>query len=154
MTPAKIPLHHTGYVVDASVGVKWFADEEEAEAAKAQALLEPFRTGRIRLAVPGLLFYLEVAAGLRSHPKAGEDAVSKCLKTLWALGLECREADETLLSKANAIAHGYDVTLHEGAYVALAEMLGFPLLTCDPEIQRRMKAHAIVLPLASMELAV
>jgi predicted nucleic acid-binding protein len=149
--PSRIPLYHAGYVVDASVAVRWFMDGE-SEAGKAQALLEPLRTGRIRLAVPGLLFFLEVAAALKTHPRAGEETVSKALKTLWALGLESREADETLLHKANAIAHGYHVTLPEGAYVALAEMLGFPLLTADADLIRRMKAHAIVLPLASMEL--
>lgn len=151
MSGQLIPLYHPGYVVDATVAVKWFAPHEP-EAGKARAVLGPFREGRIRLAVPGLFFFLEVGNALGRHPRAREDTVARALKTLWDLGLDVQETDETLLQKANAIAHGYRTSIYDAVYVALAEMRGFPLLTADAELLRRMKAHTIVLPLVSMDL--
>ena len=58
-----------------------------------------------------------------------------------------------LLRKANAISWAYKVALYDAAYVALAEGVGFPLLTADEGLLKKMKGHSIVLRLRDLAVA-
>ena len=62
-----IAAYHAGYILDASIAVKWFAERAEAERDRALAVRARHAAGRIRLSVP-MSFLLEVANALRfSH---------------------------------------------------------------------------------------
>jgi predicted nucleic acid-binding protein len=43
--------------------------------------------------------------------------------------------------------------LYDAAYVALAEGVGFPLLTADEGLLKKMKGHSIVLRLRDLAVA-
>jgi predicted nucleic acid-binding protein len=144
-----IPAYHAGYVVDASVAVKWFSPEENRD--DAFRLLERYRTGRCRLMVPGWLFFLEVADATKRKADATEESVAEILENLWSYQLELVEIQPRLISKTNAIAYGYRASIYDAAYVALAEVTGFPLVTADEVLLKRMKGHAIVLPVWELE---
>ena len=60
-------------------------------------------------------------------------------------------ADWDLLRKATAVAWTYRTSVYDAVYVALAERVGFPLLTADEELVKKMKGHRIVLRLREME---
>lgn len=49
-----IPAYHVGYVVDASVGVKWFVRDREPDRAAVLALRQRHIEGTTRMIVPGL----------------------------------------------------------------------------------------------------
>ena len=49
-----IAAYHAGYVVDASVGVKWFVREREADREAALALRQRHIDGKTQLIVPEL----------------------------------------------------------------------------------------------------
>jgi predicted nucleic acid-binding protein len=55
------------------------------------------------------------------------------------------------LRKANAIAWAYNVTIYDALYVALAEQVGYPLITADEAIVGKLTGHSIVLPLKELE---
>ena len=55
-----------------------------------------------------------------------------------------------LLRKANAIACAYKIAVYDAVYVALAEAVGFPLLTADDALLKKMKGHGIVLRLRDL----
>ena len=61
--------------------------------------------------------------------------------------------DWELLRKSTAIAWAYQVALYDAVYVALAERLGFPLLTADEVMVKKMKGHSIVLRLQDMDFS-
>jgi predicted nucleic acid-binding protein len=144
-----IPAYHSGYVVDASVAVKWFA--REIHTGEALDLLGHFRKGRCRLALPGWLFFLEVANALVRKPGFDEESVADALRKAWALKAEVWQLQPGLLAKTNAIAYGYGASIYDAAYVALAEVTGFPLVTADEVLLKRMKGHSIVLPVWELE---
>jgi predicted nucleic acid-binding protein len=143
-----IPNYHAGYVVDASVLVKWFMEEEDRD--RALSLRELHTSGRSSLFVFELTF-LEILNALRYAPRADEEDGAEALHVLENLHLQVRPADFDLLRKANAIAWAYKITIYDALYVALAEQLGYPLITSDEAMVRKLKGHSIVVPLRDCE---
>lgn len=146
-----IHASHGRYVLDASVAAKWFTRHEEPDRQKALALRELHRTRRCRLTLPefGLL---EVLNAVRFSRRAREPDTAEALTVLSDLQIHVEPLDWDLLRKATAITWAYGVALYDAAYVALAERLGFPFLTADEALLRKMKGHSIVLRLRDMEL--
>jgi predicted nucleic acid-binding protein len=146
-----IGAYHARYVLDASVGVKWFAERAEAELERALALRSRHTAGLLRLSVP-MSFPLEVANALRCSHRFPEADVVAAVQALANLGIEVHSIDTDLLRKSVAIAFAYRLTLYDAVYVALAEVLGFPFLTADEGLLKKMKGHSIVLPLRDLDV--
>lgn len=141
---------HPSYILDASVAAKWFTRHGESDREKALALRDLHRTRRCRLVVPEFAL-LEIINAVRFSPRAKESDTSAALASLRDLDLQREALDWDLLRKAAAIAWGYGVALYDAAYVALAESIGFPLVTADDALIRKMRGHSIVVPLNQME---
>jgi predicted nucleic acid-binding protein len=141
-----ITAHHTGYVVDASVLVKWFLEEKETDRDRALALRNLHISGRSKIYIPRLAL-LEVLNAIRFSSKAEEEDGETALEALQNLHLEIIPGEADALRKANAIAWAYKVTLYDALYVALAEKLGYPLITASEVMAKRFKGHSIVVPL-------
>ncbi len=146
-----ISAHHAGYVVDASVLVKWFLYQQEADRDRALALRDLHISGRSTIYIPALAL-LEALNAVRFSPKADEEAGETALETLQDLHLETKAADVNLLRKANAIAWAYKITIYDALYVALAEQVGYPLITADEVMVKKLKGHSIVVPLRELEI--
>ena len=144
-----IGAYHQGYVLDASVAAKWFVKPEEADRELALSIRQRHVAGTCRLNMPefGLL---ELANAIRYSPRAREADGAAAFEFLRNLDLEVHRLTWELLRKANAIAWAYRIAVYDAAYVALAEVLGLPLLTADDVLLRRMKGHSIVLRLRDL----
>ncbi len=146
-----IAAHHAGYVVDASVLVKWFLYQQEADRDRALALRDLHISGRSTIYVPQLAL-LEVLNAVRFSPKAKEEDGETALEALHDLHLETKPPEVDLLRKANAIAWAYKITIYDAIYVALAEQVGFPFITADEVMVKKLKGHSIVVPLRELEI--
>lgn len=144
-----IAAYHTGYVVDASVGVKWFVREREADREAALALRQRHIDGKTQLIVPEL-FVLEVPNAIKAGRKGTEAELAEVLKTLDDLEIQIERHTGYVLRKTNAVAWAYKLTWYDAVYVALAEILGFPCVTADEALLRKMKGHSIVLRLKDL----
>ena len=51
----------------------------------------------------------------------------------------------------DAIARAYKITIYDALYVALAEQVGYPLITADEVMVKKLKDHSIVVPLRELE---
>lgn len=145
-----ISAHHAGYVVDASVVVKWFLHEQEGDRDRALALRDLHIAGRSRIIIPRLAV-LEVLNAVRFSPKAKEEDGETALEALQDMNLDARSPDLALLRKANAIAWAYKIAIYDALYVALAEQVGYPLITADEVMIKKLKGHSIVVPLRELE---
>jgi predicted nucleic acid-binding protein len=146
-----ITAHHAGYVVDASVIVKWFLHHQEADRERALALRDLHISGRSKIYIPRLAL-LEVLNAIRFSPKGDEEDGETALETLQDLNLETKSADVNLLRKANAIAWTYKITIYDALYVALAEQVGYPFITADEVMVKKLHGHSIVIPLRQIEI--
>ena len=144
-----IPAYHAGYVVDASVGVKWFVREREADREVALALRQRHIEGATRMIVPEL-FLLEVPNAIKTGRKSTEEELAEVLTTLADLDVQVEQHTQRVLRKTNAVAWAYNLTWYDAVYVALAETLGFPCVTADEALLRKMKGHSIVLRLKDL----
>ncbi|MEE8613333.1 MAG: PIN domain-containing protein, partial [Nitrospirales bacterium] len=64
--------------------------------------------------------------------------------------LQVERHTSAILRKTNAVAWAYNLTWYDAVYVALAEILGFPCVTADDALLRKMKGHSIVLRLKDL----
>lgn len=145
-----IPAYHSGYVVDASVLVKWFLHHQEEDRIRALALRDLHISGRSAIIIPQLAL-LEILNAIRFSPKAKEEDGALALEALQDLHLETKPPEFDLLRKANAIAWAYKITIYDALYVALAEQVGYPLITADEVMVKKLKGHRIVVPLRELE---
>jgi len=139
-----IPAYHAAYVVDASVAVKWFIKEREDDREAAFALRRRHIEGQSRMIVPN---------AIKASKRATEDELSKVITTLHDLDLQIERHSWDVLRKTNAIAWAYNLTWYNGLYVALAEVLGFPLVTADEALMRKMRGHSILVRLKDLAFA-
>lgn len=72
------------YVLDASVVIKWFSEEEYTD--KAVKLRDDFFKGENELVVPDLLLY-EVSNALRYNPNFDETDVVEAVGSLFDMGI-------------------------------------------------------------------
>ncbi|MCH7761139.1 type II toxin-antitoxin system VapC family toxin [candidate division TA06 bacterium] len=147
-----VPAFHSKYVVDASIVVQWFVHHREGDFNKAQALRELHLRGQCQLVLPEFAL-LEVLNAIRYSRRAKEEDGAKAVELLQDLNLEVVSLTADHLRKANAIswAKEYKVHLFDAAYVAVAEVLGYPLITADKILLKKMKGHSIVLGLDELD---
>lgn len=116
-------------VLDASVVLKWFADEGDAGFPEARNVRGRYEAGGLLVAVPSLMF-LEVIHIAGRRWAWGEPQLIDLAGALDDLGFDVAEPE--LPSVAAWTAHG--LTAYDSAYVALAEARGVPLLTDDQQV--------------------
>jgi predicted nucleic acid-binding protein len=145
-----ISAHHAGYVVDASVLVKWFLYQQEEDRDRALALRELHISGRSTIHIPEFAV-VEVLNLVRFAPKAKEEDGELALEALQDLHLQTKPLEFDLVRKANAIAWAYKVTIYDALYIALAEQVGYPLITADEAMIGKLTGHSIVVPLRELE---
>jgi predicted nucleic acid-binding protein len=145
-----ISAHHTGYVVDPSVLVKWFLYQQERDRERALALRELHIAGRSTIHIPQFAL-LELLNAVRFAPQAKEEDGELALEALQDLHLQTKPLESDLIRKANAIAWAYKITIYDALYVALAEQVGYPLITADEAMIEKLAGHSIVVPLRELE---
>ena len=122
-------------VSDASVALKWFHAEGEAEVEPARAILAAHRARAVLVAVLDLTVYEVGNALLRGHFKATAAQVATVLEALTEV---CPAIAPTAddLREAAALAEQHELTLYDAAYAAVARRRGAQLATLDGELLR------------------
>jgi len=126
-------------VIDASVVLRGFFPDEEGRE-KAQAVIRAYAQGEIELLAPTLLPYEVTNAVLQAVRRSRID-LEKGMEILTAfqeLGIPTREV---LWRRAFQLAHDYDRSAYDGAYLALAEETGSNLVTGDLRLYNAVKDH-------------
>lgn len=127
------------YVIDASVALRWYIQEENsasAEAVHRRILEEP-----ALFAVPELFGYEVFSVLLRVHPRPWE-TFRKGILPLLQSGVLRYPLTETVAERAARFA-GLGLVGYDAMYVALAEELGACWLTFDEKVQARIGVEGL-----------
>ena len=126
-----------GYVVDASVAVKWLVDE--AFSDQAATLL----TGEATLVVPELVF-AEAANALWAMRRRGDIAaedLGEAVDALKSAPVAIPFSMAQLAAAAARLAADIDHPAYDCFYLALAIQTGYPVVTADTRFHDKVRAH-------------
>ena len=127
-------------VVDASIIVKWFLEEEFGR--EAIKLRDDYVRGVISIAVPSLLEY-EVLNTLKYSGMYTLDELKDIGIALNKYGFEVYELEGKLKESTIEIALEKNVTICDASYVALAKQLNTVLYTADNELIDKFPGIAV-----------
>jgi predicted nucleic acid-binding protein len=129
-------------VLDASVIVKWYSEEEDSD--KALEIRDHFFKGKMKVLVPDLLFY-EVANALRYNQVLSEDEITSAIEDLYEIGFERMIMDKSLLIKTVSLAMKSDISVYDASYVSLAEQTECKYITADLKVTEKCQDKNIIL---------
>ena len=123
------------YVVDASVAIKWFLEDEDY-VDQSRAVLNAFGNGSIRLLAPEHLI-LEVANAIRSAVLSNRLTTQDGERSIaYLLTLDIpRVGGRELVVSGYRMAIRYDCVFYDALYLALADAVRCPLLHADRKLQ-------------------
>ena len=128
-------------VVDASVVVKWFVDEEYSR--EARLLRGAYVDGLIELNAPDLLPY-EVLNALKYSGAFGEEELKEVAEVLEDYQFSLYGLKGKLAALAVEVSMRKGMTVYDGSYVALAEMLNSTLYTADERLILKVRDPKVV----------
>lgn len=124
------------YVLDASVIIKWYSEEEFSD--KALEIRDKFFKGKYELALPDLAIY-EVSNALRFNPNFNEEDVIEAVDSLFDIGISIVVPTPKVIKSSVSIAFKHNITIYDAYYAALANEIGFTLVTADSKLHQKIK---------------
>lgn len=125
------------WVLDTSVVVKWFLEEEGTD--RADLLLQQLAAGTARVVVPSSLFWeISNVFWVRRRDGLTEGEAQAFWAELVQLPLETVEGP-SLLSEALSFSFREQVSPYDATFVVLARKLGCDLITADVPLVRKVQ---------------
>jgi predicted nucleic acid-binding protein len=129
-------------VLDTSVIIKWFR-QGEVLARPALALRRAYLTGRISVTLPSLLAY-ELANVLRYKTDLSTEQIQAAVRSLFDMQMEWMLPAAEVMEQAVEIARGYDTTVYDATFAALAGALEATFVTADEQLARKLESFPYV----------
>jgi predicted nucleic acid-binding protein len=130
-------------VLDASVVIKWFKDEDEEFVDSALSIQENKRLGNVELIVPDLLFLEVLNTFLIKTGFTQEDLVS-IKESLIKMNMKIIYPGSKLLGETINIAAKNSLTFYDALYIATADASDAVLYTEDMEIFSCSKSYDFI----------
>jgi len=136
-------------VLDTSVIIKWFR-QGEILARPALALRHAYLTGRISITLPSLLAY-GLANVLRYKADLSTEQVQAAVRSRFDMQMRWMLHAVGVMEEAVEMARGYDTTVYDATFAALAGALEATFVTADERLVRKLDAFPYVRFLGELE---
>lgn len=123
-------------IVDTSVAIKWFFDEEGSREARTLLREEV-------LGAPDLLHY-EFCNFLACRDFVSEQESSRFLDQLYALPVQMFLLPQKGFQRAVGLAKRFRISFYDASFVALAESLETRLVTADKKLALKVKPLSFI----------
>jgi len=130
-------------VLDASIAIKWFKDEDENYVDLALSIQRKKLTGEVEIIVPDL-FFLEVLNAFFKKPALTQEDISNIKESLLKMNMKIIYPDSKILEKTINIALKNNLTFYDALYIATADVNAAILYTEDKEILSCRKVYAFI----------
>jgi len=124
-------------VLDASVVLKWYLQEEDSELALG--FRQKFISGSFNLAFPDLIIY-ELPNALRYEKSFSLNATYEAVGALIDLGVDIIVPTRSLVRNALELSFERNITFYDASYIALALELGYDFVTADVKLFKKIKS--------------
>ena len=137
-------------VLDSSVVIKWFSDEDGTDIALA--VREGFINGKIEIVVPDLLLY-EITNALRHNKSLEVKDVKEAADSIIKLGIDIVVPTKDVLDLAISFAFEHNITVYDAYFLSLASLLKFVCVTADEKLYNKVKKLGFIVLLKDVELS-
>ncbi|MBI2336227.1 MAG: type II toxin-antitoxin system VapC family toxin [Deltaproteobacteria bacterium] len=127
-------------IIDASVAIKWFV-EDEINKNKSLKILDEIKSSPTDFAVPELFFNEMLAVFCRLVDEAKK--IQTYLEVLENLGWARLDNGHETLKKAAELAKKYKITGYDAIYVANAYLVKGRWITADQEAHKKIASLSI-----------
>ena len=124
------------FVLDSSVIVKWFCEEEYTHLAIK--FRDGYAKGDVDIALPDLVIY-EISNALRYNKKLTQEDVINSVNSIIDLGIDIIVPTKKVIESAIYLAFECDITLYDAYFVGLAKELGFEFVTADEDFYKKIR---------------
>jgi len=124
------------FVLDSSVIVKWFCEEEGTTLALE--FRDSYLKGDVNIACPDLVIY-EIANALHYNNKFTQKDVKNSVDSIIDIGIDIIVPTKRVIESAISIAFEFDITLYDAYFIALAKELEFEFVTADEDFYKKIK---------------
>ncbi len=124
------------YVLDSSVVIKWFSEEENTDLALK--FREGFIEGNVDITVPDLQLY-EIANALRFNKKLNSKDVANAVNSLIDIGINIVVPTKDIIASTIEVAFEFDITFYDAYFIALAKELDYNFVTADENLFNKIK---------------
>ncbi len=122
-------------VIDASVVVKWFI--EENDSVKARLLRDKFIYGKIELIIPSLL-YFEVLNALKYSQLFDPSELNDAGESLENYGFKVITIKKEIRKHMIKFAVDHEISIYDASYLGLSIGLGKTFCTADEKIIKKL----------------
>lgn len=118
------------YVLDTSVVLKWYNQENEKNTAPALQILQDFKEEKIDLIFPDLL-PVEVANAFLKGKKLPAKEVKNIIRNLFALPVIIKEPTANAVLQAVELVEKTNITMYDALFIATAQIENCLLISDD-----------------------
>ena len=130
------------YIIDTSVALQWYYQEEEKEVEQAFRLREDYRQRTIDLYAPALLVY-ELGNVLRYKQELEESYIKDAIESIYEMRI-LKPATQESVKEAIRIALQYNASVYDAIYLAFAEEHHSWFITADRQFYLKVKQIPLV----------
>ena len=128
-------------VLDASVIVKWFCEEEYTDIALR--IRDRFFVGELTVVVPELMFY-EVSNAIRYNEVMSIEEKLELVDDLFSMDFDVVTSNKEILSEAMKFALDTDTTIYDSVYLAVGRFKRCNLITADRAFRDKVNTNEVV----------
>ncbi len=132
------------YVVDTSVVLKWFNQENESKVEIAHQIYKDMLDNIIVLIIPNLLV-IELVNALKKGKHIPLGAIKKSIHDLFSLPLIIKDPTQTLLEQTADIMDKYQIAAYDALFVATAKYENCKLISDDTKAHGKITDGTIVM---------
>jgi predicted nucleic acid-binding protein len=120
-------------IIDASVILKWFIDEEPDATYRARKIRDSYLKGLKQIFIPDFLF-VEIANVLAFYKKISDSQIETIWSKLNQFNLPSMPIGLEFLTKSLKISRKYGISVYDAIYVTLAIEKECQLITADKKL--------------------